>query len=1033
MRRSASILLALILAITALALPAGAQAPPDAQPLASEDQLDSYQADVTAEQFRTLRQEGFDIADVEARGERLHLRLMLTERDLRRAEDLGVAVEEQVNVNGDTAAEAAALQAQEGFTVYRPYSGPGGIAEEMQALAAQYPRITKLEVIGQSVQGQDIYALRITRNAQRVPIGRRPAVHYHGVQHAREWIAAEMTTRLMNYYVQGYGTNPEITDLVDTRDIWIVPVVNPDGYDYTFTPGNRLWRKNLRDNDGDNQITIQDGVDPNRNWPEKWGWDNEGSSPVPSDQTYRGTGPASEPEIQALDGLLQRVKPKFAVDYHSFGPLLLYPYGFQQQTETADNPLYVALSGTDDNPAIEGYDPDLAAELYITNGAFDDHAHFQRDAIAWTPELNEGCDGCGFVFPDDEALVQAEFERNLPFALSLAHSADDPANPETATGLEAPNFEVDSFAVSHGDPQTVQVTAKRELGLVLLRYRINGGLPRAALAREYDGGEVYYQEDDIYYHRLRGRVRGTRPGDQVEVWFESVQFGQGGLRRERSESFTYSAAVESDKDVLVVAAEDYTGLSPAQAGGPNYADDYVAALAEAGYETDLYDIDANASTSPHPLGVLSHYDAVVVETGADIIPREDGQVPGTVARWGFQLELDARDYLNDGGKLVYAGKNAGFASGANGAYYYNPEDSIQEGECTELESPIYPCLPLFNDFQQYWLGAYTYNVGAGLDGTDGEPFDLFGSNPPYEGTEYSFEGGDGVNNQDAAVSFLPTSDFLPPEEFPQFESSAVLDWARPGAAPYDPFTGEWFVESQQADVSWKRLATTVDLTGAAAGSVEFQISHDTETSWDFVVVEAHPVGSEDWTTLPITDAATGTVVSTQDTGDSCPAAWNTVHPFVDSYQTLNADGTCSPTGTTGDWHGLTGNSGGWQRYSVDLSGYAGAPVEVSISYISDFAVQGIGVFVDDAAVIVDGAAVSETSFEEDLGVWTVPGPPPGSTNVNDWVRSMGLFDEGAAVITDDTVYFGFGVEGLSTLQQRADLLGRAMEYLLTDD
>ena len=98
-----------------------------------------------------------------------------------------------------------------------------------------------------------------------------------------------------------------------------MPVANPDGYQYTFDH-ERLWRKNLRDNDGDGQITVGDGVDPNRNFPKHWGYDNEGSSRDPSSETYRGTAPASEPETQAMQGLFDRVTFKFQVNYHSYGP-----------------------------------------------------------------------------------------------------------------------------------------------------------------------------------------------------------------------------------------------------------------------------------------------------------------------------------------------------------------------------------------------------------------------------------------------------------------------------------------------------------------------------------------------------------------------------------------------------------------------------------------------------------------------------------------------------------------------------------------
>lgn len=1041
MRRSAALIAALVVVLASFAIPAGAQAVDPSTPLPADDQADFYEAEVTASELTALEQAGLDIPQRTERGRgRFLIDLVLSRRERREAEALGVEVTEK---------EAATLAApvevapnEQGFEVWRDYSGPGGFAEELQEIAAAYPELVDLEVIGQSVLGQDILAARLTGPGDAED---RPAVLYNAVQHAREWIAGEVNIRLLKYMVDNYASDPEIAGVVDTTELWFVPIVNPDGYDYTFvdydleaeTGPNRLWRKNLRDNDGDGAITGADGVDLNRNWPEKWGYDNEGSSPVLPDATYRGTGPASEPETQALAALMDREQPAFHLDYHSYVPALLYPYGWQQQTRTADDPIFEALSGTDAEPAVEGYDPDVASELYITNGSVDDYSYFENGTIVWTPELDEGVEGAGFEFPDDEALVQAEFERNVPFALDLAKSAHDPANPVSHLGNTTPDFEPETFTVSYGSPQTVEVNAKRELGPVLLRYKINGGRTRIGITREYQGGERYYGDDDVYYHRMRGQVRGAQPGDEVEVWFETFRVLGG--RRARSESFTYSQASDTGNDVLVVAAEDYTGLSPAYETGtaaPRYAATYLDALATAGYEADLYDMDANGRTAPHPLGVLSHYDAVVIETGDDVITRSAGQVPGTAARVAFEVEIAARDYLNDGGKLLYAGKYAGFASGANGLYSYNPEDSIVEGECTE---PGEPCLPLTNDFLQYWLGAYSFNAGAGLNPETEEPYDLAGTTPPFVGATYSFAGGDGVDNQDNANSFLTTSSFLPPEEFPQFASSSALEWLRTGGAPYEPLTGEYFAAAQTDDEAYKRLTRTVDLTGVPAGAesgtalLEFAASYDLEAEYDYVFVEAHPVGSETWTTLPAVNAETGDPITSTDVGQSCLIEWNAIHPFLDSYQTLVDETTCVPTGTTGEWNAATGNSGGWQPWQVDLSAYAGQQVEVSISHATDFASLGIGLFVDDASVTVAGTVVAETSFEEDLGGWAVPGPPPGSpSNDNDWIRSQTLFSEGAATATEDTLYFGFGIEGLATSEQRADIIGRAMAYLLDE-
>ena len=113
-----------------------------------------------------------------------------------------------------------------------------------------------------------------------------------------------MIRRLVHHVLDSYDTDRDIRRLVNSTEMWFVPVANPDGYDWTFQPDQRMWRKNLRDNNGDGVLEVGDGVDPNRNYPTKWGYDNEGSSDNPASDTYRGTAPASEPETRALDGLM---------------------------------------------------------------------------------------------------------------------------------------------------------------------------------------------------------------------------------------------------------------------------------------------------------------------------------------------------------------------------------------------------------------------------------------------------------------------------------------------------------------------------------------------------------------------------------------------------------------------------------------------------------------------------------------------------------------------------------------------------------
>lgn len=587
-------------------------------------------AQFTTAQFDGLREAGFDITD-SRRGAAgmIEVDMIANGKEVDELERLGVRHE--VHGANDAAAAGAGQArglalAEPRFNVWRSWGEPGGLEDEMREIAAEHPSLTKLVKFGTSTQGEDLLALKVTKNANQLKDGRRPTVIYASLQHAREWIVGEMTRRLLHHYLDNYGTDAEVTDIVDNNELWFVLVANPDGYDYTFTEGNRLWRKTLTDNDGDGEITAFDGVDPNRNWEFRWGYDNEGSSNDPSSATYRGSSAGSEPETQAMDSLVRKLRPKFFINYHSAAELLLYGNGWQVSTPEPDDHLHVALLGTDTNPAVPGYDPDPSAELYTTNGETTDHLSNEYGVMAYTPELDT-CESAedilpddafgdtfcedegrsGFEFPDDERLVQLVFEKNLPLALSVAKSAKDPDNPVSPVGIEAPNFTIDSFDVSYNRSQSVAIEMKKGLTNRLMRYTVNGGAERTANASKWGGGEVYGDTGTTYYGEYRGRVSGTTVGDEVTVWFTAAEDGEP----VESERFTYTVAIERAAEVLLVVNEDYLGFNPEQAGvtSPVFGGTYVDAIRAAGYSVDVWDVSRQGV--PHHLGVLSHYDLVL--------------------------------------------------------------------------------------------------------------------------------------------------------------------------------------------------------------------------------------------------------------------------------------------------------------------------------------------------------------------------------------------------------------------------------------
>ena len=1023
------------------ALPAQASQRPGAAP----QRVDIYTGNLSGEQLGILRGAGVDQADVVvtpgARAGQARVELAITGVQARSLARRGVELRLE-RVDGRTAAQRSALQQE---TVFRPYSGAGNIREELLRVASEHPGIAQAVDIGRSVQGKPITAVRVSKGVARLKDRRRPAVVYQATQHAREWITPEMVRRLLHHYVDGYGTNAELTRIIDTTDLWFIPVVNPDGYDYTFTAGNRLWRKNLRDNDGDGQITAQDGVDLNRNFPYKWGYDNEGSSPQRTGETYRGPSAGSEPETQAQIRLFDRLRPRYAINWHSAAQLLLYGVGWQTLTSSPDDLIHKAILGDIDTPAVPGYNPQLGAQLYTTNGDTDGHMEERFGTLTHTPEMStcetasdvdpndpweaEDCDS-GFNFPDDERLIQAEFAKNVPYALAVAKSAHDPDDPVSPVGRTVPDFDVDEFGVSYGGSQEAAAVIRRSLLAKLMHYRVNGGRVRTTLVREWRGGERYGDDGTHYFGEYRGTVRGQRPGDEVEVWFSGLKLGKGWVT---SPHFTYQVRDDEDARVLVLADEDYTGVNPTYPAGtnaPRYAQQYVEALDANGIGALVWDVDQDGV--PHDLGVLGHFDAVVWYLGDNRLTQDAADEPlrtvigafpdSQVADRAKDLVLSVRAYLNEGGKLVHAGETTSYFGplrNANGGGIYYGLKGHPERPCFISTSFRDDCELLSDDFVQYYLGAFNR---APLR----NPTAFTGTGAPFEGADAGLSGTP-TNPLNEAGGFQVTSTVLPPAEFPLFRSSEGGDYAGAVGAS-EPVEGRWYIAGTHQDSLYRRLTRTIDLTSvtaAQAPTLQAQLSYSLEPGYDHVILEARTAGQEDWTTLPDRNGRTQTTVPAE-----CAAGFLlTMHPWLRHY--LTGGNPCGNTGSSGQWNSFTGASGGWVPVAFDLSAYAGKQVEVSIAYVSDPFTGGTGLFIDDTRVTTTGGQLDAEGFETGLGPWTVAGAPAGSPgNVSEFVRSEALVDLVSAVVTRDSVLFGFGLEQVATPAARNELVGRALGHLL---
>lgn len=308
---------------------------------------------------------------------------------------------------------------------------------EMASYAAAYPSIAVLDTIGFSLEGRPLVAIRISDQAG-VDQG-EPQALILGCHHARELMSVELPLYVMRRLLDGYGVDPVLTQLVDTRDIWIVPIVNPDGYFYlqshTSGQSDGWWRKNRRPN-SDGSF----GVDLNRNYGYRWGWDNVGSSPTPGSDVFRGTAAFSEPETAALRDFVNAHHFTISASFHSYGDLFLYPWGYAL-LNTPDQ--YVFESFGDSVSTQNGYragNPENGA-IYLTNGELDDWLYgdtSQRPKVfGFTFEMNTDTQG-GFDPPD--ATIAPTCEKNWGPVLTLLRYADAPRRIVPPARGGAPTF-----------------------------------------------------------------------------------------------------------------------------------------------------------------------------------------------------------------------------------------------------------------------------------------------------------------------------------------------------------------------------------------------------------------------------------------------------------------------------------------------------------------------------------------------------------------------------------------------------------------
>jgi hypothetical protein len=517
-------------------------------------------------------------------------------------------------------------------------------------------------------------------------------------------MSVEIPLRFAEYLLGNYGTDPDVTAMVDGREIFIAPMINPDGHLYVQAnhagDPTSWWRKNRRPNIGGSY-----GVDLNRNYGYMWGYDNQGSSPVPTSSIYRGTGPFSEPETQAVRDFCAGRDLILAFSYHSYGELLLFPWDYAL-LYTPDHDLFQALGDTlsSGNGYQVGTSPSI---LYTVNGGSDDWAYGETvekpSFFCYTPEVNSDIDG---GFGPDETMIQPTFDLLLPMNLDLLHFADNPSRalspsrPEqyAIDDSEYPFYTVSWAPITPPDPNpavSYDVVEYKNLGL-LAQDPANGPSDlwifdgfSVSGTETYEGSGSYYSgQEDQSSHTLRMSTfyRVTAETDTLSayLWYDiETDYDYAYLQMSEDGGLTWDTVAGNVTTTLNPNGNNLgngiTGTSPGWVLGIFPFTDYMGSDLEVrfNYVTDeLYVEEGIYIDLPGPVSTFETKTLVagaVSDTTLDITPHAEAEFTYRVrardsedqlSRWSASRSITIDNVTAIGGVPVL--------SSGLGANYPNP-------------------------------------------------------------------------------------------------------------------------------------------------------------------------------------------------------------------------------------------------------------------------------------------------------------------------------------------------------------------------
>ncbi|MBI65644.1 MAG: hypothetical protein CMG64_05080 [Candidatus Marinimicrobia bacterium] len=497
------------------------------------------------------------------------------------------------------------------------------IINRLSDINNQYPDLTELIFLGNSLEGRDIWAIKLSDNANIDE--NEPEALYTGLHHAREPMSYMNLFYFMDWLLENYEFDNLATHLINNRELWFIPAINPDGlvYNQTIAPnGGGMQRKNML-NTCNNGV---DGVDLNRNYSYMWAYDNEGSSPDGCDETYRGNSPFSEPETQIVrDFVLEHDFP-IAFNYHSYSNLLIYPLGYEYDNPAPQDDLDIMIEYGEDMVQFNGYalgsGPDL---LYPVNGEACDWMYGELGIFAYTPEIGNYNDG---FWPQTSRIIPLAEENLYPNQfLGLVTGSKYVVSANLSSDSFVQNelypLNISIFNQGLGDSNgSVYINIESSDNVVFELENIN--LNNLSSRETIDLGDITY----FFINSASGTLENIRVNvydDDGYEYYSEIEFLTGESQILINEDF------ESNNDWTVGAFDDLAQDGIWELGVPNSTFDENNNLVQTGtdhsenglncyftgngdnpYSPGQSDVDGGKTTLFSPVYDLSEYSAALI-------------------------------------------------------------------------------------------------------------------------------------------------------------------------------------------------------------------------------------------------------------------------------------------------------------------------------------------------------------------------------------------------------------------------------------